>query len=103
MTTQTELFPMSQLDIALAQAFLNHFEDEYEKRLKAVLFANDKLLDAQKLRDMAAANVQRHSALATAMDAAAHSHGRRRRHEGRRRSSRRWPRVLSRRRDGRSL
>jgi len=55
--TQTELFPMTQLDIA--QAFLNHFEEEVEKRLKAVISANDKLLDAQKLRDMAEAELRR--------------------------------------------
>jgi len=54
--TQTELFPMTQLDIA--QAFLNHFEEEVEKRLKAVISANDKLLDAQKLRDMAEAELR---------------------------------------------
>ena len=55
--TQTELFPMTQLDIA--QAFLAHFDDLVERRLKAVLSANDKLLDAQKLRDMAEAELRR--------------------------------------------
>ncbi len=55
--TQTELFPMTQLDIA--QAFLNHFEEEVEKRTKSVIAANDKLLDAQKLRDMAEAELRR--------------------------------------------
>ncbi len=55
--TQTELFPMSAVDIATA--FLAHFEDECEKRLKAVISANDKLLDAQKLRDMAEAELRR--------------------------------------------
>ena len=55
--TQDALFPMTQLDIA--QAFLAHFEKEVEKRLKAVLSANDKLLDVQKLRDMAEAELRR--------------------------------------------
>ena len=55
--TQTELFPMSAVDIATA--FLDHFEDECEKRLKAVISAKDKLLDAQKLRDMAEAELRR--------------------------------------------
>ena len=55
--TQTELFPMTKLDIA--QAFLAHFDDLVERRLKAVLSANDKLLDAQKLRDMAEAELRR--------------------------------------------
>ena len=55
--TQDTLFPMSQLDIA--QAFLAHFEEEVEKRQKAVSSANDKLFDAMKLRDMAEAELRR--------------------------------------------
>jgi len=69
MNDQLQALPMSQLDIA--QAFLSHFDDLCERRLKAVRSASDKLTEAEKLRDMAAADVQRHSALATATGAAA--------------------------------
>ena len=57
MNDQLQAFPMSAVDIATA--FLAHFEDECEKRLKSVLAANDKLLDAQHLRDMAEAELRR--------------------------------------------
>jgi len=57
MIAQDALFPMSQLEIA--QAFLNHFEEEVEKRTKSVMSANDKLFEAQQLRAMAEADVRR--------------------------------------------
>jgi len=69
MTTQDPLFPMTQLDIATA--FLNHFEEEVEKRAKSMLSAQAKLTEALELRKMAEADVRRHSSMATAMDAAA--------------------------------
>ena len=55
--TQTELFPMTQLDIA--QAFLNHFEEEVEKRTKSMLSAQAKLTEALELRKMAEAELRR--------------------------------------------
>ena len=55
--TQTELFPMTQLDIA--QAFLNHFEEEVEKRTKSMLSAQVKLTEALELRKMAEAELRR--------------------------------------------
>ena len=67
--TQTELFPMTQLDIA--QAFLAHFEIEVEKTSKAMFNAQAKVAEALKLRDMAEADVRRCGSMATAMDAAA--------------------------------
>ena len=57
MIAQDALFPMSRLEIA--QAFLNHFEEEVEKRTKSVMSANDKLFEAQQLRAMAEADVRR--------------------------------------------
>ena len=55
--TQDTLFPMTQIDIATA--FLNHFEEEVEKRTKSMLSSQAKLAEALHLRDMAESDVRR--------------------------------------------
>jgi hypothetical protein len=62
---------MTKLEIA--EAFLQHFEDEVEKRAKAWTSAAAKLTEAQHLRDMAEEEVRRNHSGGTAsiMDTAA--------------------------------
>ena len=57
MTTQTELFPITQLKIA--EAFLAHFEAEVKKTSKAMTNAQVKVAEALKLREMAEHEVTR--------------------------------------------
>lgn len=57
MNDQLRAFPMTPLDIATA--FLNHFEEEVEKRTKSMLAAQVKLSEALQLRDMAESDVRR--------------------------------------------
>ena len=57
MNDQLQAFPMTPLDIATA--FLNHFEEEVEKRTKSMLAAQGKLAEALQLRDMAESDVRR--------------------------------------------
>jgi hypothetical protein len=59
MTTQTELFPKSHQEIA--DALLAYFEEEVEKRTKAMFSAQAKLAEALDLRKMAEQEMKRHA------------------------------------------
>lgn len=51
MSVQLQAFHMTQIEAA--ELFRAHFDDLVERRLKAVISANDKLTEARQLRDLA--------------------------------------------------